>query len=385
MIDLVLLRSFVTVVDTGNFTRAAEHLHLTQSTVSQQILRLEQQLDCRLLDRSQRQVLPTEEGDRLLGYARRLLRLANEASEALSPEHTGGVLRLGVPEDLGSGALGPLQALTDPRAVDAVALSHLHADHCLDLCGLYVALRYHPGGPPPRRLPVHGPTGTAARLARAYDLDPDPGMTAELDVREWTPDAPLQVGPLTITPHPVEHPVEAYALRVEGPAEDDPTDDGSRRFADDGWLRTGDVGSVTRDGFLAIQDRARDLISSGGEWISSVQLENFILADERVAEVAVIGYPDDTWGERPLAITVLRGDNEPTAQTAEGLRDELRAHLPGWMIPEYWAFVERIDQTSVNKYDKKDLRARLARGEFEIIALGPAPRRALDEDDDEQQ
>ena len=95
MIDLVLLRSFVTVVDTGNFTRAAEHLHLTQSTVSQQILRLEQQLDCRLLDRSQRQVLPTEEGDRLLGYARRLLRLANEASEALSPEHTGGVLRLG--------------------------------------------------------------------------------------------------------------------------------------------------------------------------------------------------------------------------------------------------------------------------------------------------
>ena len=75
MIDLVLLRSFVTVVDTGNFTRAAEHLHLTQSTVSQQILRLEQQLDCRLLDRSQRQVLPTEEGDRLLGYARRLLRL----------------------------------------------------------------------------------------------------------------------------------------------------------------------------------------------------------------------------------------------------------------------------------------------------------------------
>lgn len=179
--------------------------------------------------------------------------------------------------------------------------------------------------------------------------------------------------------------VAGFYLPSQGPAEDDPTDDGSRRFADDGWLRTGDVGSVTRDGFLAIQDRARDLISSGGEWISSVQLENFILADERVAEVAVIGYPDDTWGERPLAITVLRGDNEPTAQTAEGLRDELRAHLPGWMIPEYWTFVERIDQTSVNKYDKKDLRARLARGEFEIIALGPAPRRALDEDDDEQQ
>lgn len=125
--------------------------------------------------------------------------------------------------DLGSGALGPLQGWTDPRTVDAVALSHLHADHCLDLCGLYVSLRYHPVGPPAHRLPVHGPTGTAARLARAYDLDPDPGMSAELDVREWTPGAPLQVGPLTITPHPVEHPVEAYALRVEGPAEDDPS------------------------------------------------------------------------------------------------------------------------------------------------------------------
>ncbi|GAB4070578.1 MBL fold metallo-hydrolase [Angustibacter speluncae] len=125
--------------------------------------------------------------------------------------------------DLGSGALGPLQGYTDPRTVDAVALSHLHADHCLDLCGLYVSLRYHPSGPPAVRLPVHGPTGTAARLARAYDLAPDPGMSAELDVREWTAGVPVRVGPLTLTPHPVEHPVEAYALRVEGPAEDDPS------------------------------------------------------------------------------------------------------------------------------------------------------------------
>lgn len=82
MLDLVLLRTFVSVVDTGNFTRAGEHLHLTQSTVSQQVIRLEQNLGCRLLDRSQRQVLPTEEGERLLGYARRLLRLSDEASEA---------------------------------------------------------------------------------------------------------------------------------------------------------------------------------------------------------------------------------------------------------------------------------------------------------------
>lgn len=82
MLDPVLLRSFVTVVDTGNFTRASEHLHLTQSTVSQHVIRLEENLGCRLLDRGQRHVLPTEEGERLLGYARSILRLADGRAKA---------------------------------------------------------------------------------------------------------------------------------------------------------------------------------------------------------------------------------------------------------------------------------------------------------------
>lgn len=107
MIDPVLLRSFVMVVDTGNFTRAAESLHLTQSTVSQQVQRLEHSLDCMLLDRSQRQVLPTEAGLRLLGYARRILRLTDEAREALSSAPHDEVLRLGVPEDFAGEALMP--------------------------------------------------------------------------------------------------------------------------------------------------------------------------------------------------------------------------------------------------------------------------------------
>jgi len=123
--------------------------------------------------------------------------------------------------DLGSGALGPLHRYVEPTTVDAVALSHLHADHCLDLTGLYVALRYHPGAPRAERLPVHGPTGTAARLARAYDLEPGTGMSAELDVHQWTAATPVAIGPFTVTPHLVEHPVEAYALRVEGPSEHD--------------------------------------------------------------------------------------------------------------------------------------------------------------------
>jgi DNA-binding transcriptional LysR family regulator len=108
MLDLFLLQSFIAVVETGNFTRAGERLHMTQSTVSQQIIRLEQSLGCRLLNRSQRRVVPTEEGERLLGYAQRLLRLAEEASVALNPGGSDVVLRLGVPEDLGGEALMPL-------------------------------------------------------------------------------------------------------------------------------------------------------------------------------------------------------------------------------------------------------------------------------------
>lgn len=110
MIDLVLLRSFVAVVDAANFTRAGERLHLTQSTVSQQILRLEQSMGCRLLDRGQRHVLPTEEGERLLGIAQRMLRLAEEASEAVRTAHGETALRLGIPEDLGGAAVVPMLA-----------------------------------------------------------------------------------------------------------------------------------------------------------------------------------------------------------------------------------------------------------------------------------
>ncbi|GAB3593099.1 MBL fold metallo-hydrolase [Angustibacter peucedani] len=118
--------------------------------------------------------------------------------------------------DLGSGSLGPLQQHVDPMQLDAVLLSHLHADHCLDLCGLYVMLKHSPVGPQPRpRIPVYGPQGTGERLARAYDLPADPGMSGELDVRCWHDGEAVQVGPLTITPVRVNHPVEAYGLRLE--------------------------------------------------------------------------------------------------------------------------------------------------------------------------
>ena len=113
--------------------------------------------------------------------------------------------------DLGNGALGQLHRYADPLAVDAVFLSHLHADHCLDLCGYYVMRKYHPAGAQPR-IPVWGPAGTATRMARAYDLPEDPGMTEEFDFREHG--GTVQVGPFTVEAREVVHPVPAYALRI---------------------------------------------------------------------------------------------------------------------------------------------------------------------------
>ncbi|WP_435745635.1 MBL fold metallo-hydrolase [Nocardioides sp. SYSU DS0663] len=113
--------------------------------------------------------------------------------------------------DLGSGALGPLHDVVDPLAIDAVLLSHLHADHCLDLCGYHVLRRYHPSGHQPR-IPVWGPEGTADRMARAYDLPLDTGMHEEFDFRVWG--GPVRVGPFEVEPVPVDHPVPAFGLRV---------------------------------------------------------------------------------------------------------------------------------------------------------------------------
>jgi ribonuclease BN (tRNA processing enzyme) len=123
-------------------------------------------------------------------------------------EHDGFRLLL----DLGSGALGALQQHVALEDIDAVVLSHLHADHCLDVCGLYVAQRYHPDGPRPR-IPVWGPRGTSRRLARAYDLPDEPGMTGEFDFHDLVA-GEHAIGPFTVTAARVNHPVEAYGLRV---------------------------------------------------------------------------------------------------------------------------------------------------------------------------
>ncbi|MDH2414009.1 MBL fold metallo-hydrolase [Nocardioides sp. CER19] len=114
--------------------------------------------------------------------------------------------------DLGNGALGALQRYVDPLSIDAVLLSHLHADHCIDMTSYYVLRRYHPSGHQPP-IPVWGPKGTARRLARAYDLPRKPGMQEEFEFHQLR--GGFEVGPFRITPVEVDHPVPAYAFRIE--------------------------------------------------------------------------------------------------------------------------------------------------------------------------
>ena len=129
------------------------------------------------------------------------------------------------------------------------------------------------------------------------------------------------------------------------------------KFTDDGWLRTGDVAELERDGFIRLVDRTKDLVKSGGEWISSVELENAVMAHPDVVEAAVIAVPDERWGERPCACVVRRGGGD---LDADGLRAHLAARVARWWIPERIEFIDEVPKTSVGKFDKKLLRARFA-------------------------
>ena len=161
-------------------------------------------------------------------------------------------------------------------------------------------------------------------------------------------------------------------LEVRGPwiaasYYEDPS--GDDKF-DDGWLRTGDVASIGPNGFIKISDRSKDVIKSGGEWISSVELEVHLMAHDAVREAAVIARPDEKWSERPLCCVVLD-------EGAEAKPDELREHLAErvakWQVPDDFAFIDEVPKTSVGKFDKKVLRKRLEEGELELAAAEGAP------------
>ncbi len=131
----------------------------------------------------------------------------------------------------------------------------------------------------------------------------------------------------------------------------------------DGWLRTGDVGVIDPKGYLQIVDRVKDVIKSGGEWISSVELEDAIFAHPDVVEAAVIGVPDERWDERPMAVVVVR---EGAELTPDVLSAFLQERVARWWVPERWSFIDEVPKTSVGKYDKKRLRHSYERGELHI-------------------
>jgi len=149
-------------------------------------------------------------------------------------------------------------------------------------------------------------------------------------------------------------------LQVRGPwiASEYYNDDRSpESFTDDGWLKTGDVAVIDRHGYIRLVDRTKDVIKSGGEWISSVDLENELMGHPKVAEAAVIGVPHPKWSERPLACVVVRPGEE---LTKEEVLDYLSDKVAKWWLPDDVAFVDEIPKTSVGKFSKKDLRDKFA-------------------------
>ena len=149
-------------------------------------------------------------------------------------------------------------------------------------------------------------------------------------------------------------------LQVRGPciASEYYNDERSpQSFTADGWLRTGDVATIDPDGYVRLVDRTKDLVKSGGEWISSVEVENELMAHPAVAEAAVVGVFHPRWEERPLACVVLREGHDATS---DEILEFLRPRMAKWWLPDEVVFIDQVPKTSVGKFDKKVLRARFA-------------------------
>jgi fatty-acyl-CoA synthase len=133
------------------------------------------------------------------------------------------------------------------------------------------------------------------------------------------------------------------------------------KWTDDGWFRTGDIGTLDSEGYLKIADRSKDLIKSGGEWISSVDLENALVAHPDICEAAVIAVPHPKWQERPVAVLVAR---EGARIAPEQLRQFLSAKFATWQIPDAFVFVSQLPHTSTGKLYKKALREQYQQWEW---------------------
>jgi ribonuclease BN (tRNA processing enzyme) len=193
--------------------------------------------------------------------------------------------------DLGSGSLGALQRHIDPLCIDAIVLSHLHPDHCLDLCGLYVIQKYCPTVTSRARILVYGPGGTGERMARAYGMASPAGMRKEFDFRDLNQSEALHIGPFTVTPHAVSHPVEAYGIRVEADGEV--------------LAYTGDTD--TCDGLNALFHGATLVLSDSAFVDGRDHVKGIHLSGSRAAQAAV-----DAGGVRRLMLTPMPSWNDPS-------------------------------------------------------------------------
>lgn len=213
--------------------------------------------------------------------------------------------------DLGNGALGSLQRHLRPFDVDAYLLSHLHADHCLDMSGLYVMMKYVPGGPGRDRMPVWGPPGSGAHLAAAYGNKDVEDVCGVLDFVDLIDRVPIQVGPFTVTPFRVNHPVEAYGFRVEA---------GGRTFA-----YTGDTDTCQA---LTPLMTGADLVLADAAFVEGRDpLPDIHLTGRRAAEAAV-----RAGGVARLMLTHIPAWNDPEvcrAQAAEVWPGEVELAEPG--------------------------------------------------------
>jgi fatty-acyl-CoA synthase len=223
------------------------------------------------------------------------------------------------------------------------------------------------------------PLGSVSHV-RSTDLDRPEDELADLRARQGTPPAGVDIRIVEpgsdvrsdsgAEPSVVELPWDDVAtgeLQCRGPwiaASYYDDDRSAESFSADGWLRTGDVAAVDRFGSIRLVDRTKDLVKSGGEWISSVELENQLMAHPAVAEAAVIGVPHPRWQERPLACVVLA---EGATATKEELIEHLRPRVAKWWLPDDVVFIDAVPRTSVGKFSKKDLRSRFADYELPTV------------------
>ena len=206
------------------------------------------------------------------------------------------------------------------------------------------------------------PLGTVSRLQR-HHLDLPEAERLDVKALQGTPLAGVELR--IVSDDGAELPWDGETmgeLQARGPwvirgyFKRDPTPE---HFTADGWFRTGDVATMTPDGYMRITDRTKDLVKSGGEWISTVALEGALMAHDGVLEAAVIAVPDEKWSERPMAVVVRAATSEVEA---EELRRFLADQFAKFEIPDRFVFVDALPKTSVGKFDKKVLRARVSDG-----------------------